>query len=169
MNKKWKPTMSTPDAFAQAGKTAVLQNIHGTMEFLRKYAPFNQMEPAHLAYLVENCELRFYAEGDCIISPEDGVVQHFYIVKQGRVHGQRPHTAKRGTDTTFEVIVGECFPMAALMGERATRTAHLAAEDTFCFLLNKPAFVNLVSNSPVFRDFAMRGVSSLLDLVNQQA
>ncbi|MFR0309431.1 hypothetical protein ACLHZN_27980, partial [Escherichia coli] len=89
--------------------------------------------------------------------------------KQGRVHGQRPHTAKRGTDTTFEVIVGECFPMAALMGERATRTAHLAAEDTFCFLLNKPAFVNLVSNSPVFRDFAMRGVSSLLDLVNQQA
>ncbi len=161
--------MSTPDAFAQAGKTAVLQNIHGTMEFLRKYAPFNQMEPAHLAYLVENCELRFYAEGDCIISPEDGVVQHFYIVKQGRVHGQRPHTAKRGTDTTFEVIVGECFPMAALMGERATRTAHLAAEDTFCFLLNQPAFVNLVSNSPVFRDFAMRGVSSLLDLVNQQA
>ena len=56
--------MSTPDAFSQAGKTAVLQNIHGTMEFLRKYAPFNQMEPAHLAYLVENCELRFYAEGD---------------------------------------------------------------------------------------------------------
>lgn len=161
--------MSTPDAFSQAGKTAVLQNIHGTMEFLRKYAPFNQMEPAHLAYLVENCALRFYAEGDCIISPEDGVVQHFYIVKQGRVHGQRPHTAKRGTDTTFEVIVGECFPMAALMGERATRTAHLAAEDTFCFLLGKPAFVQLVSKSPVFRDFAMRGVSSLLDLVNQQA
>ncbi|PKL98382.1 MAG: cyclic nucleotide-binding protein, partial [Gammaproteobacteria bacterium HGW-Gammaproteobacteria-9] len=153
----------------QAGKTAVLQNIHGTMEFLRKYAPFNQMEPAHLTFLVENCELRFYAEGDCIISPDDGVVQHFYIVKQGRVHGQRPHTAKRGTDTTFEVIVGECFPMAALMGERATRTAHLAAEDTFCFLLNKPAFVKLVSSSPVFRDFAMRGVSSLLDLVNQQA
>ena len=161
--------MSKADAFAEAGKTAVLQNIHGTMEFLRKYPPFNQMEPGHLAYLVENCELRFYAEGDCIISPEDGVVQHFYIVKQGRVHGQRPHTAKRGTDTTFEVIVGECFPMAALMGERATRTGHFAAEDTFCLLLNKPAFIKLVSISSAFRDFAMRGVSSLLDLVNQQA
>jgi len=161
--------MSTPDAFAAAGKTAVLQNIHGTMEFLRKYAPFNQMEPTHLAFLVENCKLRFYAEGDRIISPEDGVVQHFFIVKQGRVHGQRPHTAKRGTDTTFEVIVGECFPMAALMGERATRTAHLAAEDTFCLVLGKPAFIKLVSISSAFRDFAIRGVSSLLDLVNQQA
>lgn len=169
MDKKWKQTMSKADAFAEAGKTAVLQNVHGTMEFLRKYPPFNQMEAPHLAYLVENCELRFYAEGDCIIAPDDGVVEHFYIVKQGRVHGQRPHTAKRGTETTFEVTVGECFPMAALMGERATRTAHLAAEDTFCLLLSKPAFVKLVSTSDVFRDFAMRGVSSLLDLVNQQA
>lgn len=161
--------MSKADAFAEAGKTAVLQNIHGTMEFLRKFPPFNQMEPNQLAYLVENCELRFYAEGDCIISPDDGVVQHFYIVKQGRVHGQRPHTSKRGTDTTFEVIVGECFPVAALMGERATRTGHFAAEDTFCLLLNKPAFIKLVSVCSAFRDFTMRGVSSLLDLVNQQA
>lgn len=161
--------MSKADAFAEAGKTAVLQNIHGTMEFLQKYPPFNQMENAHLAYLVENCQLRFYAEGECIISPDDGVVEYFYIVKQGRVHGQRPHTAKRGTEATFEVIVGECFPMAALMGERATRTAHLAAEDTFCLLLSKPAFVKLVSISNPLRDFAMRGVSSLLDLVNQQA
>ncbi|WP_417788278.1 putative nucleotidyltransferase substrate binding domain-containing protein [Stutzerimonas xanthomarina] len=161
--------MSKADAFAEAGKTAVLQNIHGTMEFLRKYPPFNQMEPGHLAYLVENCQLRFYSEGDCIISPDDGVVEHFYIIKQGRVHGQRPHSSKRGTDTTFEVIVGECFPMAALMGERATRTGHFAAEDTFCYLLSKPAFVKLVSKSAAFRDFAMRGVSSLLDLVNQQA
>ncbi len=161
--------MSTADALAAAGKTAVLQNIHGTMEFLRKFPPFNLMEKAHLAYLVENCELRFYAAGEHIISPEDGVVQHFYIVKQGRVHGQRPHSAKRGSETTFEVIVGECFPMAALMGERATRTAHLAAEDTFCLLLNKPAFVQLISISSPFRDFAIRGVSSLLDLVNQQA
>ncbi|TCD22688.1 CBS domain-containing protein [Pseudomonas sp. IC_126] len=161
--------MSKADAFAEAGKTAVLQNIHGTMEFLRKYPPFNQMEPGHLAYLVENCQLRFYSEGDCIISPDDGIVEHFYIVKQGRVHGQRPHSSKRGTETTFEVILGECFPMAALMGERATRTGHFAAEDTFCFLLNKPAFIKLVSKSAAFRDFAMRGVSSLLDLVNQQA
>ena len=42
-----------------AGKTAVLQNIHGTMEFLRKYPPFNQMDSAQLAYLVEHCQLRF--------------------------------------------------------------------------------------------------------------
>ena len=160
--------MSKADAMADAGKTAVLQNIHGTMEFLQKFPPFNQMDTAHLAFLVEHCQLRFYAEGDSIIKPSDGPVEHFYIVKQGRVHGERPHSARRGTETTFEITAGECFPLAALIGERATRTEHLAAEDTFCLLLSKLAFVKLFAVSNPLRDFALRGVSSLLDQVNQQ-
>ena len=160
--------MSKTDAFTQAGKTAVLQNIHGTVQFLQRFPPFNQMENAHLAYLVEQCQLRFYAGGESIIKPADGAVEHFYIVKQGQVVGERPHSARRGTETTFEITAGECFPLAALLGERATRTEHLAAEDTFCLQLNKPAFIKLFALSSVFRDFALRGVSSLLDQVNQQ-
>ena len=160
--------MSKADAMADAGKTAVLQNIHGTMEFLQKFPPFNQMDTAHLAFLVEHCQLRFYAEGDSIIKPSYGPVEHFYIVKQGRVHGERPHSARRGTETTFEITAGECFPLAALIGERATRTEHLAAEDTFCLLLAKHAFIKLFAVSNPLRDFALRGVSSLLDQVNQQ-
>ncbi|NWD78456.1 CBS domain-containing protein [Pseudomonas gingeri] len=160
--------MSKTDAFTQAGKTAVLQNIHGTLQFLQRFPPFNQMENAHLAYLVEQCQLRFYSMGESIIKPVDGPVEHFYIVKQGRVVGERPHTAKGGTETVFEITTGECFPLAALLGERATRTEHLAGEDTFCLQLNKPAFIKLFSSSETFRNFALRCVSSLLDQVNQQ-
>ncbi|GFZ70404.1 Cyclic nucleotide-binding/CBS:putative nucleotidyltransferase [Pseudomonas amygdali pv. eriobotryae] len=167
-NKNAEQAMSKADAFTQAGKTAVLQNIHGTMQFLQKFPPFNQMENAHLAYLVEQCQLRFYAADESIIKPGDGPVEHFYIVKQGRIVGERPHSAKGGTETTFEITTGECFPLAALLGERATRTEHLAAEDTFCLQLNKQAFIKLFALSTTFRDFALRGVSSLLDQVNQQ-
>lgn len=167
-NNKAIRVMSKADAFTQAGKTAVLQNIHGTMQFLQRFPPFNQMEQAHLAYLVEQCQLRFYATDESIIKPGDGPVEHFYIVKQGRVVGERPHSARSGTETTFEITTGECFPLAALLGERATRTEHLAGEDTFCLQLNKQAFIKLFSLSAAFRDFALRGVSSLLDQVNQQ-
>ncbi len=160
--------MSKADAFTQAGKTAVLQNIQGTLQFLQRFPPFNQMEHAHLAYLVEQCQLRFYAQGESIIKPADGPVEYFYIVKQGRVVGERQHITKPGTETTFEITTGECFPLAALIGERATRTAHLASEDTFCLQLNKLAFIKLFALSNTFRDFALRGVSSLLDQVNQQ-
>lgn len=51
----------------------------------------------------------FYAPGESIIKPTDGPVEHFYIVKQGRVVGERPHTAKGGTETVFEITTGECF------------------------------------------------------------
>lgn len=160
--------MSKADAFAKAGKTAVLQNIHGLMEFLQKFPPFNQMESTHLAFLVESCQLHFYATGDEIITPADGVVEHFYIIKQGRVYGERPAAKGEGMETAFDLSVGECFPTAALLGERATRTAHVAAEDSFCLVLDKAAFVKLTTLSNAFRDFAIRGVSSLLDQVNQQ-
>lgn len=146
----------------------MLQNIQGTLQFLQRFPPFNQMEHSHLAYLVEQCQLRFYASGESIVKPADGPVEHFYIVKQGRVVGERQHLVKPGVETTFEITSGECFPLAALLGERATRTEHLAGEDTFCLQLNKAAFIRVFSMSEVFRDFALRGVSSLLDQVNQQ-
>lgn len=158
--------MSKADEFAQAGKAAVQQNIQGLVEFLQKFPPFDQMEPPHLAYLVEHCRLRFYAAGECILKPADGPVEHLYIVKQGRVRGERPQGAAR--EATFEITTGECFPLAALVGERATRTEHLAAEDSFCLLLEKAAFARLFALSGPFRDFTLRGVSSLLDQVNQQ-
>ncbi|MGE8323343.1 MAG: DUF294 nucleotidyltransferase-like domain-containing protein [Pseudomonas sp.] len=160
--------MSKKDAYSQAGRTAVLQNIQGTLQFLQRFPPFNQMEHSHLAYLVEQCQLRFYASGESIVKPADGPVEHFYIVKQGRVVGERQHLVNAGVETTFEITSGECFPLAALIGERATRTEHLAGEDTFCLQLNKAAFIRVFSMSDVFRDFALRGVSSLLDQVNQQ-
>lgn len=160
--------MSKKDAYSQAGRTAVLQNIQGTLQFLQRFPPFNQMEHSHLAYLVEQCQLRFYACGESIVKPADGPVEHFYIVKQGRVVGERQHLVKPGVETTFEITSGECFPLAALLGERATRTEHLAGDDTFCLQLNKAAFIRVFSMSEVFRDFALRGVSSLLDQVNQQ-
>jgi len=161
--------MSKTDAFAETGKTAVMQNIQGTMQFLLQYPPFDQMETSHLAFLVEHCRLRFYAAGDSIVKPADGRVEHLHIIKQGHALGQRPSLSGNGIDTTMEVAPGECFPVAAMVGERPTRTDYIAAEDTFCLLLERQAFARLLTQSTPFRDFALRGVSSLLDLVNQQA
>lgn len=160
--------MSRSEAFAKTGRTAVQQNIQGTLEFLQKYPPFNQMDLVHLSFLVENCQLRFYSAGEQIISPEDGPVEFFYIVKQGLIVGERRQGQDSSKETTFEITTGECFPIAALLGERATRTSHIAAEDTFCLLLDKAAFIKLFSKCHAFRDFSVRGISSLLEHANQQ-
>jgi len=84
----------------------VLQNIHGTLQFLQRFPPFNQMENAHLAFLVEQCQLRFYGPGESILKPSAGPVEHFYIVKQGRVIGERPDSA----EPTFEIAPASASP-----------------------------------------------------------
>lgn len=154
--------------FAEAGRTAVLQNVQGLQKFLQQYPPFDQMESSHLVHLIEACQLRFYAVGDCIAKPADGVIDQIYIIKQGHVLGQRPALSGNGMETTIEVAVGECFLVEALIGERATRTEYIADEDTFCLSLGRETFNRLLSMSAPFRDFAMRGVSSLMQQSSQK-
>ncbi|WP_417532253.1 putative nucleotidyltransferase substrate binding domain-containing protein [Marinobacter lipolyticus] len=153
---------------AASSDTQRPQNTRAIMMFLREHAPFSSMDDTHLAHFAEHASLRFYADNDIVLSPEEGPVRRFYVVKQGRIRGER-HNEKDGkTDTTFEITQGECFPLAALVGERPTRTLHRAAGDTFCLSIEHDAFVTLLSESDPFRDFCLRGVSSLLDQVNQR-
>lgn len=143
------------------------QNTRAIMAFLREHAPFSHMDDTHLAHFAEHASLRFYADGDVVLSPDEGTVKQFYVVKQGRIIGERNNRKNGETETTFEISVGECFPLAALIGERPTRTLHRAAGDTFCLSIENDAFITLLSDSEPFRDFCIRGVSSLLEQVNQ--
>ena len=131
------------------------------LNFLKKY-PFTVVLSL---FSVKNCSC-VLAKDEKIISPEDGPVEFFYIVKQGSVHGERRKGQDASQETTFEISTGECFPIAALLGERATRTSHIAETDTFCLLLDKASFVKLFGKSEAFRDFSVRGISSLLEHAN---
>lgn len=151
----------------EIGKSSVQQNIRALMVFLGEYAPFDQMEDMHTASLIEHAVLTFYANDDVILDPNQGIVDHFYIVKQGNVRGERS-SDKESNNSTFEISPGECFPLAALLGERATRTVHKASGDTFCLKISRKHFVDLFTQSDIFRDYCLRGVSSLLDQVNRK-
>lgn len=149
------------------GQQAVKQNVRAVMTFLQGFAPFRDMDEIHLAKLVEQCSLQYFADGDTVLDPGGEPVNQLYIVKQGRIRGERDTNRDGQIDTTFEIAEGECFPMAALLGERPTRTLHRAIGDTFCLVLSREGFVEIFGLSDTFRDFCLRGVSSLLDQVTR--
>lgn len=152
----------------QDQEAALPQNTRAIMAFLREHAPFSGMDDTHLALFSEHASLRFFRDGEKVISPDDGPVTTFNVVKQGRIRGERTNPKTGEQETTFEISQGECFPIAALVGERPTQTLHRAAGDTFCLTLTHRHFVTLFSESEPFRDFCLRGVSSLLDQVNRR-
>lgn len=152
----------------QEQASALPQNTRSIMAFLREHAPFSSMSDAHLALFAEHASLRFFADGDTVILPDDEPVRTFNVVKQGRIQGERTSIRTGEPETTFEISQGECFPLAALIAERPTQTLHRASGDTFVLTLEHGHFVTLFSESETFRDFCLRGVSSLLDQVNQR-
>ena len=61
--------------------------IASTVEDLRRHAPFDAMELATLQYLAGRLSLVYFAAGQMLLSPDDGIATHMFIVQKGRIHG----------------------------------------------------------------------------------
>src|SRR5688500_4150579 len=95
---------------------------------LKAHAPFDELEPGALAFLSHHLRLAYRPRGEVIVAPDSGVVDRLYIVKQGAV---------RGSGAAADVLLGpgECFPLGALAGRRATVYTYRAEKDCFCWEL----------------------------------
>jgi len=153
------------ETLKEAGRTAIAQNQQGILLFLERYPPFDQMEPAHLLHLVEHARLRFFATGQIITQPSDGAARSWYVIRRGAIIGQRPG----GGEPPLTLGPGDGFPLAALMGERPTRSEYRAERDSFCLEIDAADFAHLLHQSEPLRAFALSGVSSLLGQLHRQA
>ena len=150
--------MTHPDP--QSPTRAASAVLAPVIEFFSRHAPFDRMAPAHIQYLARHAELAFYAKGEAITEPAQGVAERFHIIKQGLVRGE---IEPGGEHEVWELHAGECFPVGALLSRRPVRMAQRAVEDTFCFELAREHFDHLYAESPEFRDFCSRRLASMLD------
>ena len=141
----------------QADTSALLKS---TIEALAAHAPFDALGPAALRQLAARLSVGYTPRGQTIVGPESGVADRLYIVKQGRVRGSAAEAVQAA-----DVVLGpgECFPIGALIGRRATAFGYRAEQDCFCWELRAADFHALVEANARFRDFCMDHLSMLLD------
>ncbi len=138
--------------------------IHASqLTFFAAHAPFDRMEPTHLLWMLERLRLGYYAEGEVIVSPEQGAVDRFLVIKQGMVHGEQNVAHASEADTWLELAEGECFPLGALLANRPVASIYRAGKDTFCYELSGADFHTLLGLSAPFRDFCTRRIANLLE------
>ncbi len=138
--------------------------IHSSqLNFFASHVPFDRMEPAHLMWMLERMKLGYYAKDEMIISPDQGVVDHFLVVKQGEVHGEQKVADASDADAWMELGEGECFPLGALLANRPVASLYRAGKDTFCYQLPVADFHTLMGMSAPFRDFCTRRIANLLE------
>jgi len=131
--------------------------------FFAAHAPFDRMEPAHLLWMLEHMQLGYYAQGEVIVSPEQGIVERFLVIKQGKVHGEQDVAHATEEDAWLELAEGECFPLGALLAHRPVVSVYRAGRDTFCYELPVADFHTLLGLSTPFRDFCTRRIANLLE------
>lgn len=138
--------------------------IHASqLSFFAAHAPFDQMEQAHLLWMLERMQLAYYARGEVIVSPEQGAVERFLVIKQGMVQGEQNVADASEADAWLELSEGECFPLGALLAHRPVASIYRAGHDTFCYELPAADFHTLLGLSPPFRDFCTRRIANLLE------
>jgi len=141
-----------------------LSAIHPSeLAFITKHAPFSRMELTHVLWMLERMELGYYAEGEVIVSPDQGAVDRFLIIKQGVVHGEQNVAKASDADTWLELGEGECFPLGALLANRRVASVYRAGSDAFCYELSAVDFHELIGLSAAFRDFCTRRIANLLE------
>lgn len=150
-------TSTDNSASRSAPASAVLAPV---IEFLARHAPFDRMDATHVKFLAQRAQLAFYSKGEAITDPAQGLAERFFIIKQGRVRGE---VEPGGEHDAWELHVGECFPIGALLARRPVRMAQRAEEDTFCLELTRDDFDALYAGSPEFSDFCSRRLASMLD------
>ncbi len=141
-----------------ATSPAVSSLLAATVADLRRHAPFSEMQTADLEWLASRLQLSYFAAGTEALKPEDGSPEWFYLIKQGALEA-----GLAGESGLMQLQEGECFPLGALLANRAVGHHYRAATDTFCYLLPSADFHALLDISPAFRDFCTRRIASLLE------
>ena len=97
----------------------------------RQHAPFDDMADAPLRELVLAAEQVYFAPGETITRPQDGPARHLFVVKSGLVSARHGLAELEEGGQGWQYEAGDCFPMAALMNERAVTATYAAEGDVF--------------------------------------
>jgi CBS domain-containing protein len=128
---------------------------------LMRFAPFAQMDAAHVDRFIAEGMQCYFEPGEVVLSPSHGAVTQLLFIRRGSVSGR---SGAEGDGSAFEVEAGDLFPIGAVLAERAVSATYTARSDTFCLALPAASVHRLAGESAPFADFLNGRVKQLLDL-----
>jgi CBS domain-containing protein len=146
---------------------------------LMRHPPFSAMDGWHVQQLLSAASERYFAPGETVLSPADGVIDQVFLVRQGEVIGHRSgsgfdvdatgdaETARSAGALHFEA--GDMFPVAAALARRAVSTTYRCASDLFCLVLPVQALEAVARQSPPLAGFLAGKTLLLLEMSRRAA
>ncbi len=117
------------------------------IQFLQRTMPFKELDGPSLERIAREWVIDFFPKGDLILEQGVTEVAHLFLIQKG---GVKAYFTSTDTMTALVDFGGEgtAFGASSLIrGHKADLNVE-AVEDTFCFLLEKSAFLRLVQSHP---------------------
>lgn len=152
--------MTAPDAASPSR-----QLIRHLTDELRRYVPFSQMAREQVEVFARAARESYYAPGEEVLGPDDGVVDRLLFIRRGAVRGRRGIADLTAGGVHYEA--GDLFPVSAVVGQRAVTATYEALEDLFCLEVEASVVRELAAASAPWADFLNRRVLLFLDLSRQ--
>jgi CBS domain-containing protein len=130
--------------------------IAGLRAELMRFAPFSQMQPAHVDRFIAASSQCCYGPGEVVLEPAQGVVAQLLFIRRGAVRVRHDVTVEPSAyehEHEHEHEAGELFPIGAALASRAVSATYRADADTICLALPLPAVQALARESAPFAEF----------------
>ncbi len=121
------------------------------------------MAEAALEWIGSRARVAYFSKDEEIVGPSTGRVVVLHIVRQGVVHVRASSALPREELLDLVHGPGECFPVGALLGRRATAYHYVAAGDVFTYELDEGDVRQLLDLSPEFRAFCTDHLAALVE------
>jgi len=128
------------------------------VDFLKNIMPFNGLDESTLNSLARHCTIDFFPKGTTLFTAKETDVTHLYLIQRG---GIKSFITDDKGEITLKDYRGEGSVVGSLAIIRGTK-ANLdveTVEDTFCFLLPREVFLDLINQQPGFAQYYLKSFS----------
>ncbi len=139
------------------------QNIqHDTIEdFLQNTLPFSELSKNQRNNLARYCNMEFFSKGTSLLKAGETELSHLYLIQRG---GIKSYIMDDEGEVTLKDYRGPGTSFGAL-GIIRGGTANLnieTVEDTFCFLLPRQQFLDLIDQNQAVAQYYLKNFSKKL-------
>lgn len=126
--------------------------------FFRDIMPFSALDDATLNDLARHCRVDFYPKGTRLLTAGETDITHLYLIQRGGVKAFIEDDQGEVTLKDFRGVGAYIGALGIIRGTPANLNIE-TVEDTFCFLLPREIFINLVEQKPSFAHYYLKSFS----------
>ncbi|MBU0485207.1 MAG: CBS domain-containing protein [Proteobacteria bacterium] len=128
------------------------------VKFLENTMPFNELDHEMIRDLARHCRVDFFPKGTRLLTAGETELTHLYLIQRG---GVKSFITDDEGDVTLKDYRGEgsCIGALGIIRGALANLDVETVEDTFCFLLPRQIFLELIDQQPVVAQYYLKSFS----------